>query len=86
MCSSDLLPLSSLRYEAEREGLEDCELALMVVDALEARGLTHDAALAHVRELVKDAVPDFRDYTRSWHELEAARARLIAELLETQDK
>lgn len=71
---------SSLRYEAERDGLDDCELMFMLREALERKGL--DRARAHRRIVgaTRAAVRDFEDYTRSWGELEQVRRRLLGEL------
>ena len=71
---------SSLRYEAEREGLEDAELMLSVRTALEARGLSRQAAADRVRELIRPAVRDAEDLTLDGEILEGVRATLLAEL------
>ena len=71
---------SSLRYEAEREGLEDCELMFMLRDALQGQGLTRDEAQAEVERIARKAVRGFQDYTRSWQELEAVRHELLMRL------
>ena len=71
---------SSLRYEAEREGLEDCELMFMLRDALIKQGLTREQAQAEVEGIARKAVRDFKDYTRSWEELEATRRELLRRL------
>jgi hypothetical protein len=71
---------SSLRYEAEREGLEDAELMLSVRAALEARGRSRQAAAERVRELIRPAVRDAEDLTLDWDVLEAVRLRLLEEL------
>jgi len=42
---------SSLRYEAEREGLEDCELLFMVRDRLMKQGLTRAQAQARMESV-----------------------------------
>ncbi|MDD4872692.1 MAG: DUF4091 domain-containing protein [Kiritimatiellae bacterium] len=72
---------SSLRYEAEREGLEDCEFLFMVRDALEKRGLSRTEANKRLFELARPAIQDIQNYTRSWRELENARETLILELI-----
>jgi hypothetical protein len=72
---------SSLRYEAEREGLQDCQLMFMLRAALQKRGLTRQAAQARVEQLCRPAVQDIQHYTRSWHDLEAVRQRLLDELM-----
>lgn len=71
---------SSLRYEAEREGLEDCELMFMVRDKYMKQGLTHAQAQAKMELIGREAVQDFQHYTRSWFELERVRAKLLQEL------
>ncbi len=72
---------SSLRYEAEREGLEDCELMFMLRDALEKGGASREQAQAQVESIARKAVRGFQDFTRSWQELEAARHELIEQLV-----
>ncbi len=71
---------SSLRYEAEREGLEDCELLFMVRDKLMAGGATREAAQARMEAIGRQAVRGVEDYTRSWQELENTRRELLLEL------
>lgn len=71
---------SSLRYEAEREGLEDCELMFMVRDKYMKQGLTHAQAQAKMEKIGREAVQDFQHYTRSWFELERVRGKLLEEL------
>jgi hypothetical protein len=71
---------SSLRYEAEREGLEDCELMFMVRDKLMQQGLTRAQAQAKMEAVGRKAVRNSQDYTRSWQELEDVRAELLGML------
>lgn len=71
---------SSLRYEAEREGLEDCQLMFMLRDALVAQGLTRDEAQARMEAIGRQAVREPQDYTRSWMELEAVRGEMLTAL------
>ncbi len=71
---------SSLRYEAEREGLEDCELMFMVRDRLMKQGLTRAQAQAKMEAVGRKAVRGVQDYTRSWQELEEVRAELLGML------
>ncbi|MCE5240356.1 DUF4091 domain-containing protein [bacterium] len=71
---------SSLRYEAEREGLEDCELMFMVRDRLMKQGLTRAQAQAKMEAVGRKAVRGVQDYTRSWLELEAVRVELLGML------
>jgi len=71
---------SSLRYEAEREGLEDADLMLAVRDALERRGLDRQAAAQRVRDLIRPGARDAEDLTLDWATLEGVRAALIREL------
>ncbi|MBM4079728.1 MAG: DUF4091 domain-containing protein, partial [Planctomycetes bacterium] len=68
---------SSLRYEAEREGLEDCELMFMLRYALEKRGVAREEAQRQVEGIARKAVRSFQDYTRSWRELEDVRLELL---------
>jgi len=74
---------SSLRYEAEREGLEDCEMLFMLRDALVRGGRSRRGAEERIRRLAGDAVTDFQHYTREWDVLEATRNRLLDLLEET---
>ncbi len=71
---------SSLRYEAEREGLEDCQLMFMLRQALQRRGLSRKQAHERVARIARRAVRDFEDFTKSWWELEAVRAELLRRL------
>jgi hypothetical protein len=71
---------SSLRYEAEREGLEDCELMFMLRDALRKRGASREDAQRQDAEISRKAVRSFQDYTHSWRELEDARLELLNRL------
>jgi hypothetical protein len=71
---------SSLRYEAEREGLEDWELFALYRERLEACGLSHDEAQQKLVSLLSEAVRGCEDYTRLWRELEDVRGRVLAEL------
>jgi hypothetical protein len=74
----------SLRYEAEREGLEDCELIAQVRRLLRERGLGEEASDERIRALLAPVVRNGQDYTRSWYELEAVRTNLLA-ILEGQE-
>ena len=71
---------SSLRYEAEREGLEDCELMFMLRDALEKGGQSKAEAQESINAIARKAVRGFQDYTRSWQEMEQVRHELIEAL------
>lgn len=71
---------SSLRYEAERDGLEDCELMFMLRRELERRGVSPGDAHRRVAHIAEEAVRGFQDYTRSWEDMNAVRQRLLAEL------
>lgn len=75
---------SSLRYEAEREGLEDCELMFMLRDALVEGGLTREQAQAEMESVGRRAVREFQDYTRSWEELEQVRLEMMRRLVAEQ--
>ncbi len=68
---------SSLRYEAEREGLEDCELMFMVRDKLMERGKTREEAQAEVERIGEKAVTEFEDFTHDYAELEQVRAEFV---------
>jgi hypothetical protein len=68
---------SSLRYEAEREGLEDCELMFLVRDAIEKRGVPRAAAQRQMEAIACKAVRTIQDYSRSWSELEEVRLELL---------
>jgi len=68
---------SSLRYEAEREGLEDCELMFMVRDKLMERGKTREEAQAEVERIGEKAVREFEDFTHDYAELEQVRAEFV---------
>ena len=68
---------SSLRYEAEREGLEDCELMFMLSDELQKRGATREEAQRQMETVGRKAVRSFQDFTRSWHQLERARREML---------
>ena len=68
---------SSLRYEAEREGLEDCELMFMLRDALQKSGVNREQAQAQIESIAGKAVRNIQDYTRSWREMEQVRGELL---------
>ena len=71
---------SSLRYEAEREGLEDCELMFMLTDQLVEEGSPREQALAQVVEMAGPGVRGFQDYSREWADLETARKAMLDRL------
>ena len=62
---------SSLRYEAERDGLEDAELMFQLQTKLGA---------AKVNEMAEPAVKDFTHFTRDWTVLEQVRRALLSAL------
>jgi len=68
---------SSLRYEAEREGLEDCELMFRLRDHFVAAGLTRDQAQHRVESIARRVVRSIQDYSRSWDELERTRVEML---------
>jgi len=68
---------SSLRYEAEREGLEDCELMFMLEDVWMKAGMSRGKAREKLARTVKEAVHGFEDYTRNWETLERVRGKLL---------
>ncbi len=71
---------SSLRYEAEREGLEDCELMFMVRDKLMQDGKTREEAQAEMERIGRQAVGAYEDFTRNYAEMESVRSELIKAL------
>jgi hypothetical protein len=77
-------PNSSLRYEAQREGLEDCEMLSLLEDAYRDAaaklGVRDFDVKARPKELGHSVVRTFTDYTRSYDELEAVRAQVLDEL------
>ena len=68
---------SSLRYEAEREGLEDCELMFMLEDAWRKNGMSPEQARQKLKRMTEEAVRGFEDYTRDWQTLEQCRGTLL---------
>lgn len=68
---------SSLRYEAEREGLEDCELMFMLRDLFMKEKMTRAQAQARLEAIGRKAVRGAQDYTHSWQELEAVRGEML---------
>jgi hypothetical protein len=77
---------SSLRYEAEREGLEDGELFFQLRAALERRGLSAAEAQKECERITRQAVRGFEDYTRDWRQLEKARGLLLDRLEQESGK
>jgi hypothetical protein len=82
------LPNPSLRYEAQRDGLEDCEYLAMLEDAqgeaiekLDARGFQPGD---RPQEIGRRIVRTMTDYTRSHGELEAARREVLRGIIETR--
>ena len=76
---------SSLRYEAQREGLEDCETLSLLEDAyrdaagrLGVRGFD---AKSRPKELGHAVVRTLTDYTRFYEELEEVRAQVLDEIV-----
>lgn len=69
---------SSLRYEAEREGLEDGELMFLVRETFENQKATRADAQSRMEAIARKAVRSFQDYTRSWHDLEQTREALLS--------
>ncbi len=70
---------SSLRFEAEREGLEDWQLMYLYRDTLQGTGLSKAEAQAQMESIARQAVRAPQDYTRSWQELETVRLQILAE-------
>ena len=71
---------SSLRYEAELSGLQDCELMFELQRKLVAGGMTEPDARKKLAGVASTVVRGVEDYTRSWDELEQVRLRLLAGL------
>jgi hypothetical protein len=78
-------PNSSLRYEAQRDGLEDCEYLFMledaereVIDKLGARGFDPRDRPSEIGHRV---LRSMSDYTRSYDELQAARNEVAREIV-----
>jgi hypothetical protein len=78
-------PNSSLRYEAQREGLEDCEMLSMLEDAgrdaAAKLGVTGYDPKSRPKELGHSVIRTITDYSRSYSELEAVRAQVGAEIV-----
>jgi hypothetical protein len=81
-------PNSSLRYEAQRDGLEDCEYLWMleaaqgeVIRRLDAKGFAADD---RSREIGRRVVRSMTDYTRSSAELQAAREEVLRDIVLTR--
>ncbi|MGQ9730574.1 MAG: glycoside hydrolase domain-containing protein, partial [Candidatus Zipacnadales bacterium] len=81
-------PNSSLRYEAQREGLEDCEYLFMLEDAerkvIEKLGATGFDAHDRPHEIGRRVVRSITDYTHSYDELQAAREEVLRDILAAQ--
>lgn len=71
-------PLSSLRYEAQREGIEDYEYLAMLEDARRAAGHADPAAAS--RDYAARLVRSFRDYEKNPEAFETVRRELAREL------
>jgi len=68
---------SSLRWEAERAGIEDLELMYLAQAALERQGLDREAAVARIRAVIAAAVRGATDYERDWAAYEAVKLNLM---------
>lgn len=73
-------PNSSLRYEAQREGIEDYELLVMLEEKLRAAGMPHPRARSE--EYARRLVRSITDYSMDPAELAAVRAELAHEVAE----
>lgn len=71
---------SSLRFENEREGIEDWALMYQLREALMRQGLTREAAQDRVEAIACVPVRWATDHPRSWHGMETARREMIGEL------
>lgn len=69
---------SSLRWEAERAGVEDLELMYLAQAALERGGLDRDTAVERIRGVVATAVRGATDFSHQWADLEAVKRELMA--------
>jgi hypothetical protein len=82
------LPNSSLRYEAQRDGLEDCEYLAMLEDAqrevIGKLGATGFRPEDRSTEIGRRIVRSITDYTKSYGELEAAREEILRGIVETK--
>jgi len=72
-------PHSSLRYEAQRDGLEDCECLALLEDALRAKGDPDPARLS--REIGGKLVRAITDYETDPARLEEVRRELLRALV-----
>ncbi|HOX39454.1 MAG TPA: DUF4091 domain-containing protein [Candidatus Brocadiia bacterium] len=81
-------PNSSLRYEAQREGLEDCELLHMLERAnaavAKSLGIADFDPTQRSREIASEIVQSCTEYSKSFEEISAVRARLLKEIAEAQ--
>lgn len=75
-------PHSSLRYEAQREGLEDCECLALLEDALRANGDPEPARLS--REIGGKLVSAITRYESDPARLEEVRRELLRALVANQ--
>ncbi len=71
-------PHSSLRYEAQREGLEDCEYLALLEDKHRAAGAADPSARS--REIAGQLVRAMTDYETDPARLEAVRRQLVREV------
>ncbi|MBC7288196.1 MAG: DUF4091 domain-containing protein, partial [Armatimonadetes bacterium] len=78
--SSRYIANSSLRYEAERDGLDDCQLMFSLEEALVRGGLDRNTAHQRISRLAQGAVRSFRDFAKDWESYEAIRRQLLDEL------
>ena len=72
-------PRSSLRWEAQRLGIEDHELFCLLEDAYRRAG--REDPKEAVKALLRPVMRTPEDYTKSPAELEQVRQRVIAELV-----
>lgn len=76
---------SSIRYEAMRDGLEDCEYLGLLEDAqrrvAEKLGVRGFDATRRGKEIAHQAVRGCTDYVRTHHELNAVRVKIAEEII-----
>jgi len=78
-------PASSLRMEAQRDGIEDAELLWMLAEKLAGKKpLTPQQAAQILEPLLRPIIRDFTDYTKNPDELEKVRRQVLEKLQGTK--